>query len=203
MTYRELLVAAALGAALISLAGCDIARRNWSPPKPIEIKVSAQGQQAGIDSDSYERVEGASIEIYIMPLEAEGSEQTAASGGGTVVLETYDWDKTSYRELMRRKLLSFWVPKLEQTMQYKSDIPGRAVFSITVGRDGGARHVELIESSGIDQYDQAAENAILLPYPGLATEFRPLPDDFHGRTFTATITFYVNLVPKKESEKEK
>ena len=96
---------------------------------------------------------------------------------GMIQFDTYEWDYVPYRDLMLLKIYRFWVPKLRGLSYFNLGQPGRTVIRFQITRQGEAINVTLLDGSGIMQYDQAADYAILAPYPGRASAF-PSGRDF-------------------------
>ena len=114
---------------------------------------------------------------------------------GLVQFDTYEWDYVPYRDLMLLKIYREWVPKLRGLSYFNLGQPGRTVIRFQITREGEAINVTLLDGSGIMQYDQAADYAILAPYPGRAAAFPALPEHFPKQRLTVTIGFFVNMTP--------
>ncbi|HUX06669.1 MAG TPA: hypothetical protein VMX35_05085 [Acidobacteriota bacterium] len=182
---------------LLLLSGCEQAQKSWRYQPPPEVKVSDSGRPDGERLEVAEGVNAVTIDIVAEePGDAEGER-------GEVVLDAHAWDSQHFRNLLVRKLQSFWLSEIEKTMQFRSVIPGRTVYRVVIAADGSLVSADLLAGSGIELYDLAAGNSIDRKYPGLLTEFRPLPQDYRGRELTVDIGFYVHNSPAKETEREK
>jgi outer membrane biosynthesis protein TonB len=141
-------------------------------------------------------------EVLKKPLLKEGDipiiyDQRKPSGAdpvdGVIQFDTYDWDYVPYRDLMLLKIYRYWVPQLRGTWQFNMGQAGRTIIRFNILRDGTVVNVQLLDGSGIIQYDQAANYAIVQPYPGKGTAFPPLPEHFPKSSLTVTIGFFVNM----------
>jgi TonB family protein len=110
-----------------------------------------------------------------------------------IQFDTYDWDYVPYRDLMLLKIYRYWVPQLRGTWQFNMGQAGRTIIKFTILRDGSVINVQLLDGSGIIQYDQAANYSIVQPYPGRFTAFPALPEHFPKSSLTVTIGFFVNM----------
>jgi len=116
---------------------------------------------------------------------------------GMIQFDTYAWDYVPYRDLMLLKLYRFWVPKLRESSRFMMGQPGRTIIRFSILRDGRVINVQMLDGSGIIQYDMAADYSIMQPYPGRFTQFPPLPEHFPKETLTVTIGFFVNMSPPR------
>ena len=117
---------------------------------------------------------------------------------GMVQFDTYEWDYIPYRDKLLYKLYLYWVPKLRQVWQFQLGRSGRTIYRFVILRDGNAVNIELLDTSTMNQYDLAARYSIEQPYPGLVTEFPPLPEHFPKQTLVVTVGFFVNMYPPRE-----
>jgi hypothetical protein len=190
---RRLLIVAAL--LVLTAAACEQAQKSWRNEPPPDVKIAREGRPG---SAGLEVVEG-NVAVTVKIVDQE----PAAISDGVEVLSSGEWDSELYRALVVRKLSGYWLPKLEKTMEFRSVIPGRTVFRAVVNRDGALKDLELTEPSGSEQYDLTARDSIEQPYPGLTTEFRPLPEEFVGRALTLEIVFYAHTSPQPQEEKKR
>lgn len=137
--------------------------------------------------------------INDVPLTFDNDRSTSAEEmEGTVQFDTYNWNYQPYQARMLRKIYREWVPKLYQIGFFRMGEAGRTVISFRIEQDGRVTALILRDGARIQSYDQAAQFAIEAPYPGLATEFPPLPFDFPKEFLGVTIGFYVNMeVPEQ------
>ena len=161
-------------------------------PTPEELAEREEQRQAEISKRLGEVLEQPLLDGDI-PIHYDQRRPSSADPvEGMIQFDTYDWDYIPYRDLMLLKIYRYWVPQLRGTWQFNMGHAGRTIIRFTILRDGSVINVQLLDGSGIIQYDQAANYAIIQLYPGEATAFPPLPDHFPKRTLTVTIGFFVN-----------
>ena len=183
-------------AILITLlfSSCEQAQKSWRYQPPPEVKVA---DVKNPDREQLVVAEGVNVITIDIVSEEPGAQR------GEVILDAHEWDSHHYKNLMIKKLHSYWLDEIDDSMQFRSVIPGRTIYRATIAADGGLKAVDLLAPSGITQYDMAARNSIDRRYPGLLTEFQPMPQDFRGPELTVDIGFYVHNSPAKETETEK
>jgi len=167
-------------------------------PTPEELAKQEEQRQADISEKLGEVLKQPLIDGDIPILYDQRKPSSSDPVEGMIQFDTYNWDYVPYRDLMLLKIYRYWVPQLRGTWQFNMGHPGRTIIRFTILRDGGVINVQLLDGSGIIQYDQAANYSIVQLYPGEATAFPPLPDHFPKRTLTVTIGFFVNSYPTRE-----
>lgn len=134
--------------------------------------------------------------ISDIPIQYNNPEPSSAEHvDGMIQFDTYNWDYEPYKAKMMRKLYREWVPKLYQIGFFMMGEPGRTVISFQIMRDGSVRALILRDGATIASYDVAARHSIEALYPGLTTEFPPLPPGFPKEYLGVTIGYFVNMDP--------
>ena len=122
---------------------------------------------------------------------SEGGENGFAADG-PVSFETqwYDWGE--YAEVMVRRIRNNWYDNMPELI--KLGMKGVVTIRFTIERSGTISHIELLDSSTIPPFDNAARKAIELSSP-----LPPLPKDFPNPSERVTVQFYYNLKPKSSN----
>jgi hypothetical protein len=196
MHLRTLINLTMLLAALSLSVACEQAQKSWRYQPPPELKIAHENRP---ESAGLEIVEGNILVTIAVVDEAPA----VSTSDDTAALSAGEWDSESYTKFAVIKLSSYWAERIEKTMEFHSTIPGVTVYRAVVNRDGSLSSLELLSGSGSEHYDLAARDALQQPYPGLFTEFQPLPAEFTGQSLTFEITFYAHTSPQPKEEKER
>ena len=121
---------------------------------------------------------------------------SASQGGFEILSDTMGFDFGPYMRRLRSSVLVHWnelIPKVARPPESK---PGAVTIELDVMRDGQARGMKIIQSSGDLRLDQAAWRGIVnaLPLPRL-------PNEFKGDHLRLRCNFFYNSAPKPAEEK--
>jgi TonB family protein len=112
-----------------------------------------------------------------------GEKGTAEQGPLSFETQWYDWG--DYAQSMVSKIRVHWYANMPQII--RTGMKGVVTIRFTIQRDGRITNIEMLESSTVPPYDQAARKAI-----ELASPLRALPKDFPNPSERVTAMFYYN-----------
>jgi outer membrane biosynthesis protein TonB len=135
-----------------------------------------------------------------VPIEYDNDLPTSAEEmQGVIQFDTYNWNYEPYRAKMIRKIYREWVPKLYQIGFFRMGEPGRTLLSFRIEKNGRVTALLVQDGARVASYDLAAQHSVEAKYPGLATEFPPLPLGFPKDFLGVSIGYFVNMkVPGRD-----
>lgn len=109
---------------------------------------------------------------------------------GELSFETVGWDLGPYARIVQEKVESNWrIPAVQKVLRQR----GWVAIRFDIYKDGEVRNVEIIKSSKIPSYDNAAYSAIVSSSP-----FPPLPSFVTAEKITGTFRFFYNMWSEEE-----
>ncbi len=147
---------------------CEVEYTVQNPKGSASVKTSACGKGGLYDSVPPAEFECEGIcDPYIIS-EAKPQEATEEVKETPLNYDAEDEvDFTSYIEEVQRSIYANWNPP-------KMSVDNRVKVVFTVSKNGGLQNIQITESSGIEDMDRAAINAVKLASP-----FKPLPAKYN------------------------
>ena len=115
-----------------------------------------------------------------------GEAGSAEAGPLSFETQWYDWGE--YAQSMISRIRVNWYNHMPQLI--RTGMKGVVTIRFTIQRDGRLTEIELLHSSGVPPYDNAARKSIELSSP-----LNPLPKDFPKSSERVTAMFYYNSTP--------
>ena len=116
-----------------------------------------------------------------------GDAGTAETGPLSFETQWFEWG--DYSLGMIRRIRVHWYENMPHII--RMGVKGMATIRFTIQRDGTVTNIELIASSGVPPYDNAALRAI-----ELASPLAPLPANFPKASERVTARFFYNMKPQ-------
>jgi len=120
------------------------------------------------------------------PLPAVAKQSSATDWPASFETKDYDWG--NYATLLVGRIQANWKVPVLAELGWK----GRVDVRFTILRDGSIEGLEVLKSSTVPPYDEAAKEAIRQTSP-----FAPLPEDFPRDRERVTIHFFYNIRPSQ------
>lgn len=177
--------------------------------KEAEKGIYAKGELSGTEKENHKEEIGKSgigsssqfpsslssqlSKMYVDSLKG-GFRNTNASrlNEGAVSFETSGWDLGPYARVVQEKVQSNWrIPGVQEVLRQK----GWVAIQFDILKDGNIANVEIIKSSRIPSYDQAAVNALKSSSP-----LPPLPSFVDKDKITGVFRFFYYMWSEEENK---
>ena len=183
-------------------------KTNWTPPSTetnsrtvLTFQVNKEGELVNYkikESSGIEEIDNSALDAIIKsspfkPIEDEFSgnfipikyvfnNNAYNIQTTTLTLDSKKPDWTPYMEYLKQTIRANWnPPKIAPYREFMT--------TITINRDGKLINCKIKESSGVEEVDNSALEAIAKSAP-----FKPLPEDFTGETVSIKFAFDKNLL---------
>lgn len=109
---------------------------------------------------------------------------------GAVSFETSGWDLGPYARIVQERVESNWrTPAVQEILRQK----GWVAIHFDITKDGKVENIEVVRTSRIPSYDQAAYNALMTSSP-----LPPLPEQVTLPRISGTFRFFYNMWSEEE-----